>query len=546
MSWLGKFAVLLWAWMLPSIAMAQARIEVEIGQLSQIDPFSVGFFDAATNTLPQNQWHGSHIDALTQLISETPIEGGPALFHQLVAQVLVRGGDAPQPNAPNSKLAITRLHALYGTGQLKALQHIIARTPGANQDPETAAILVNVFLLLGQTEQACSLGNKQGQARAAAFWLQLRAFCMAKAGNIAGAQLTADLADPSDARFINRIDRLTLPGAKPEKLNIQSALEFAMATMSGDQISPKDLSLPLQIAVAKTKNPAALSLAFSLYAKGYLPRGDLVRAMRRRANAIGKPTNEQTAAQTTEQLETIQFEQAKKAAGLDQLALLFVLGQKANSAHMRAAALAQIANASAPFEVWAARHALILQETRTLPLDPALAEFAPTFARAALLNADQELAQKWLQLSAPKAISANELGTGFYSIGGKIQLDYDVLLPPASAPAAVLRRAADHVRILMAVGAPLPANARHWLAQQPNEPSAPCPVNQQLALQQSAQAKAIGETILRAASLLRTHNFQSMPDQCGASIVRALSTVGRQDDAQKVAIRWLFSRLAHP
>jgi len=556
MSWIAKTGIFLCLLATPIPGFCQNRTGVEVGTLSEINPFSIGVLSREQGRLPDDVWQNSSPQVLRDLLEEVPVEGGSPLINDLVARLLISGGKPPNGGPAIAELAQLRLAGAYAYGRLLAVTQITARSPGGIRQPETAALAVNAFLARGQIDQACAISKAQIEARAASYWLQLRAFCLAMDGNIAGAELTAELAgtaDPDDGSFVKQINRLTSAPDKPINVTVHSALELAVSEAAHDTISTQDLPLNLAVALGLRQDPDTLQVLIDAYAMGAVSTKPVIQKLLDRAAALQTPSTEAQENTPTDidveipsplKREQALLEQAQTAIGADRLALLLALGRGADTTQIRAKALALILEEKSDYLHWLARHRLVIDEIRYIPLDPEYADVAPDFARAALISGDRELARQWIQISEPKAIASHALDIGLQIIGGRIRMDEISMHDRMSGTEKQRLQALDHLMILMALDEPLPAQYRQWVSRQPNKAPNECDSNRLLALDQSAKARATAETILRAADWVRSDGFDTLSAQCSLIIVSSLQRVGLQTEARGAALEWLFSQQA--
>lgn len=534
------------------MAMAQLRDNVDVGSLSQIAPFSIGVLGPHQAPMPADQWLNSERDVLADLLRYMPTNSGSYVINDLLHRVLLSGGDLPAGGDPNNHLAVLRLAGAYNLGKLHETGEIAARSPRGYHDPQTALFAVNSLLALGQPEPACTIANQLNEARSAPFWLKVRAFCMAKAGNIAGAELIAGLvveANPENAGFLTRINRLTTPSSQPETVTVQTALELAMVEAAKDIVSPDDLPFVLQAALARRADTRSLGFAFDSFVAGAVSVPDMAEILISHASQMELPLETNSDAQTIQPLSP--FEQdlqrlkwAKSQNGMDRLALLFSLGRSANDANLRADALAVLLQPGEHLRDWLALHRLAIEEIRYLPLDQNLAQIAPVFVQASLLANDFELARKWSKIMQPEILEAWAFDLPFRIVNPATKRIKDVALPSTDSEAEQFQLASE-LMALHALGHPLDPIARQWLSSRANINEAQCPLGKQIALASSAKAGALAETILRIADLMGNSGFDGLPNSCNTGIVSALQELGLAHEARLAAMEWTFGNRFH-
>jgi hypothetical protein len=431
-------------------------------------------------------------------------------------------------------------------GRLMEVPAIAARTPGGYRDPEISALAVNALLAMGQIDPACQISDNQAEARAAAYWLQVRAFCLAHAGNIAGAELTAELAtnaDPSDKHFLRRLGRMTTPPKKSETVSVQKALDLALVEAAKDAPELEDLPIALQFGLINRPRPAQLELLLSTFALGTISEAQLVDQMLAQTSdllAAPEPDADGNLLSPIE-VELMALKHAQAQKGQQKMASLFALGRAANEPAIRAQALAQLPDLAKNWSQWLALHRLVSEELRYLPVQEDFAKFAPIFARASLLVGNTEQARQWIQILPVSSDEPGDFGPALRAIGGRTILDEEQMMARMGGPGKDKKQVLIDLLALTALREPLPAKYRQWVSKQSTLEQNSCDHGQGTALRQSARAGAIAETIFRAADLARNEGSNHLPIQCSALIVEALHSVGLEHEARLLAAEWMLS-----
>lgn len=211
---------------------APAGAQVEVTPLAALDLFSTGYGDTG---LGQDVWHGASAalarSVLTRL-AERPVS--PAA-RGLAVRLLSTGGAAPRGAGADAELAAARARALIALGQPQAVAVILNRTPNIGQSPALSRAAAEAFLRTGHDDQACEVADGLGAGREAVYWLRLRAYCQAVAGNADEAALTFGLAnqterDPVYARLMGAV----LAGSgKPGAASYRDGLDMALSRRLG-------------------------------------------------------------------------------------------------------------------------------------------------------------------------------------------------------------------------------------------------------------------------------------------------------------------------
>lgn len=550
MFWIGRTVLLLGILVFPVAALAQARTDVEVGELSRIEPFSIRVLAPGQKALPTDQWQNSNALVLRGLLEELPVGGGSPVINDLLGRVLLSGGTPPAAQSKTlDKLTQLRLAGVYSLGHLAAVTQIAALSPGGHRDPELTAITIKALLALNRPHEACDIAAQLTEARGAAFWLQLRAFCLAARGNIAGAELTAELAlsaDPGSGSFLSSINRITTPDETPMTASPGTALELAMILMAKDTILSQNLTLALQAGVGGQKDLEMIEVLFGSFIYGAVSVGEMYERLLGHADQLENPNPVDLTDSTHEPIlaferELDQLKTASSRTGIDRIASLLTLGRNAEDSKIRAEALTLVLDVAPSYMNWLALNRLIAGEIRFLSPGPELKPYASVFVRTNLLAGNSKLANQWLvfvdsddrQVSTFDALfwagaDSRALGSEFLRQMGGSEQQQNLLTSDLLAATAL--------------GKILSPKLRHWLSLQNQIDQQPCQYAKVLALTASAKSGALAETVLRASDLLRQDGFDTLSDICSAGIVAALQRVGLKDEARIAAMEWMLAR----
>jgi len=231
-----------------ALAAAPAAAQVQVIQLAAPDAFSVPGRDTG---LPQDLWRGTPVEtarAVLPALAARPLSPAAA---QLARRVLATGAPGPEGAASDGTLAGARASALIALGDVAAAARILARAPGLDRNAELSRAAAESALLAGDTARACTLANGLATGRGETYWLRMRAFCQAEAGQGAQAQLTLDLAQ-TQARDVvyGRLMAAKLSGAPPGAASLRNGLDLALSR-----------GLGLDLAAAKPAPAVAAALS---------------------------------------------------------------------------------------------------------------------------------------------------------------------------------------------------------------------------------------------------------------------------------------------
>ena len=226
-----------------------AAAQVEVSTLAAPDAFTTPGRDTG---LPASLWRGASAQTartVLPLLATRPLSPAAAA---LARRVLATGAPGPAGAASDPALAGVRASALTAQGDAKAAAAILVRAPGLDRTPELAHAAAESALLAGDDTRACNVAEGLSSGREEIYWLRLRAYCQAIAGQAGQAQLTFDLAQSQarDAVF-GRLMGAKLAGAgNPGAASLRNGLDYALSR-----------NLGLDLAAAKPSPAVAAALS---------------------------------------------------------------------------------------------------------------------------------------------------------------------------------------------------------------------------------------------------------------------------------------------
>ena len=241
-----------------------AHAQVQAQSLSAPDLFSVG---AAQSDLPTDLWKGSSAGLarlVLPMLAARPLTPAAA---QLARHVLAAPATAPDGASDDADLAGLRAQALLALGEIDVTGQILDRTPDLPRKPAMSQAAAQLDLLRGQEDQACAVGDGLAEGRDRGFWVRLRAYCQAKAGQAAAAQLSLELASQQDPNGdYERLMAALLAGKDAGAPALDNGLDLAVSrrAAAGWSQGLAGASAPVAVAVARDANaplPARLDAA---------------------------------------------------------------------------------------------------------------------------------------------------------------------------------------------------------------------------------------------------------------------------------------------
>jgi hypothetical protein len=138
-------------------------------------------------------WDGSLRADLEDELARIPIVTTNPVVRSLARRVLLTRADAPVGPAHRALLTI-RLQRLLDGGLIEEAGDLAAQAQLSN-DPEFARTQAEALLYAGRGSDVCSDRTSTRLTSAEPFWLELRAYCFAAAGDAPAADLTRSILD---------------------------------------------------------------------------------------------------------------------------------------------------------------------------------------------------------------------------------------------------------------------------------------------------------------------------------------------------------------
>ncbi len=242
--------------------------DISVAELGEVRPLEV----SAGGSLPDRVWSSGDGRALRAVLETLPTatdaQWQSRAAADLALSALLTGGTPPDVStADEATLALLRADRILGAGGARQVYSLLSRTPNLNEYAALSALYAETAFALGETEAACLAANALLDGRNSAYWLRVRAFCLALDNNIPAAELTAELARAQGANdsFDTLFEALTFGSDLPNDTAPQSGLELAIAerTAPDTRITP-DETAPDWLHRASERTGPAISLPSTL------------------------------------------------------------------------------------------------------------------------------------------------------------------------------------------------------------------------------------------------------------------------------------------
>ncbi len=219
-------------------AIAQVALpeSVETAPLAT-DAFSTGTLDRANGALPPTLWRHSDPQTLEFLLSQAPSRPAAPSLGETLRRTLLSPGAGPDGAAPS--LGGKKLLVLARAGFFEEARTVASLSNANRGDAWTGQAQAIADLLSGDAAAACHRNAALTSGRDELFWVRLRVFCYARAGERDAADLTLNILreqgglSGADDGFLSAVAAGVAPAA-PQ--SVETALHFAIA---------KSLDLPL-------------------------------------------------------------------------------------------------------------------------------------------------------------------------------------------------------------------------------------------------------------------------------------------------------------
>ncbi|MEL7486273.1 MAG: hypothetical protein AAGJ87_03535 [Pseudomonadota bacterium] len=415
-------------WLGAAAAQVSSPTAVEQTNLAR-DAFSTGVLGAGDGALSSDLWRGADVDTLSFLLAHAPARPETPSLGEALRRVLLTPGAGPD-GAPAS-LGGRKLRALAAAGYVEEARTLASLSSAPRNDPHVGEALAVADLLSGDAQAACARNAALTSGRDAAFWVKLRVYCYAVAGERDAADLSLGILrergalSETDDALLTAIVAGVSPKAPPSPEN---ALHLAAV---------RRLQSPLSPSLLADANAGVLTSVAADAALDGATRADA--AMRAAAMGVMTP---QALASVFNSLDINLDDlgragEAAAARPHDPLADVLLyrsIGQMSAPEFLRdkAARIAEALSRGKTFERAYSLSALYADDIATLEGALLPADEAIAFARARMIVGDGEGASRWLYaalgeqsiaaLDEPTAMSMIEL-TNFLA----------VLDPPAAA-----------------------------------------------------------------------------------------------------------------
>lgn len=235
-------------------------VAVQAAPLQAPDLFSTD--TGRPSGLPSDLWGGASIDlarTVIPMVATRPLSPAAAAF---ATKVMSTSANAPEGGGADPDLAAARIAVVLSLGDAAGAHAMLERTPGVRQSASLSQVAAEADLVLGREDEACALGDTLAAGKDAPYFRRLRAYCLVRAGDKAGAQLAYDLtAEQAKDDIYRRLMGAAVSGAPAtgQPASLRNGLEYALSRRLGLDIAPAldKAWAPIAVAVARDASAPA-------------------------------------------------------------------------------------------------------------------------------------------------------------------------------------------------------------------------------------------------------------------------------------------------
>ncbi len=242
----------------PPAPTAPPPVAVQAAPLQAPDLFSA---DAGRPTgLPSDLWRGASPELARTVIPMTAVKPMTPAAQAFAARLMSTSASAPEGLGSDADLAAQRINVVLSLGDPMGARVMLERTPGVRQSAALSQVAAEADLVLGREDEACSLGDNLAAGKDGPYFRRLRAYCLLKAGDKAGAQLAYDLtAEQAKDDIYKRLMGAAVSGSPPtgQQPSLRNGLEYALSRRMGLDLAPALDRAWAPVATVVARDPTA-------------------------------------------------------------------------------------------------------------------------------------------------------------------------------------------------------------------------------------------------------------------------------------------------
>ena len=502
--------------------------QVESEGMGDLSAWGTRYLSSDEKEFPSQLWRGSDDEVLLDLMKTVRTSRLTPAERRLLRRVVLSPAERPRGDNAEALLA-ERARLMLELGEARAAAALAPRLESQARGLDVETIAVDLDMASGRENAACR--RIQGGIPEGEYWLKLRVVCAILVENYAAAELSAEFATAqgvNDPWFLEAVFAASGEVPNPPFARFDSGLNIALSTKANLDTSRMTLSASRpDLAAAAAQRPGIspeLSARFAQIA-GDL---DLISAADRRKILLKRIEADENGAASA--LERALVAQTDLEIEIEEKArrLRSVLSSVSRADMARFGGTAKV----------------LLPDLRRLERNPETAQYALTFAKAALAAGDGKLARRWLSAldfeGAPETnpydiayLEALDLVAGGDNSAAS-QTAIQKRLLEATKSAAQKKETAELLTLWTGFGYRLGPEARRLVAVTNSAGKRLSPGNL-IAIQSAARAKATGETALLILQQTKGDPSKVSPADT-AALIAALIKIDARDIAQELAL----------
>ena len=236
---------------------------VEVQTLQTLDLFSGGRRDTG---LPSELWNGSSADVARDILPTLGTRPLTPAAKALARRLLATAASAPDGAGNDQALAAARAQALLALGDARAARLALERLSAIPSNAALSQAAAESALVLGEDDQACAIAQALTVDRGGPYWLKLRGYCQALAGQADAAALTVSLATAGGKEpAYGRMMAVMLAGSgDPGAASLRSGVDYALSRKMGLNLAPAIANATPAIAAELSAPPMEPGAALSV------------------------------------------------------------------------------------------------------------------------------------------------------------------------------------------------------------------------------------------------------------------------------------------
>lgn len=373
---------------------------VMVAPLGSSEGAAVGTLDDSNGGLGAGIWSGTDRGTAESLLSEAPIANPQKMLRDLGRRLLLTKADAPVGAADHAFIT-ARIRKLLEAGFIDEAGALAAEA-SLKDDEDFARAQADALLYANRSDLVCTDATSTRLSSSEPFWIELRAYCYAVAGDGDTLDLTRSVMDAqglTDPAFNILLDDVRNQKKRdPGDITAPTSLHLFLLRQTGQKISP---------ALAQQLGPAA-SLLSMRDAKN---SADARLAAAENALATGAITPEElTMLASAQMFAADQLSHALDTASnmpfLAGQALLRQAAMRENDPSRKVQLVYQALLTGEQKGMLAIAATLQHAPAASIKPIPAMRPMADMFARALMLAGDADAAERWYAILDPKTDGA--------------------------------------------------------------------------------------------------------------------------------------------